>query len=192
MGIVFGVTGASEPHFDLKSHGNGYDIRSYDRFFVAELNRTTDDDDGFRTLANYIGAFGKPQNERTEEMAMTAPVISDPYTGNSVDSRSIGDNMKFVLPDNFKSIDEIPRPLNNQIQLKECSSQTVAVKQFSGWASQSLFRNKFQELFEELRRDQIIAQNITQEQVKWSSAQYHPPFTLPFLRKNEIWIYLDK
>jgi hypothetical protein len=26
--------------------------------------------------------------------------------------------------------------------------------------------------------------------VKWQVAQFHPPFTLPFLRRNEIWIDL--
>lgn len=187
---IFGITGASEPPFQLKSQTQGYSIRSYERFFVAEVNRTSDDD-GFRKLANYIGAFGSPQNSRSESMAMTAPVLADPPSS-ELRNQAIGENMKFVLPMNFQSMEEIPCPLDETITLKECSTQTVAVKGFSGWASQTLFQFKFHELLEELRKDQVIPLNVPEQDIKWCSAQYHPPFTLPFLRKNEIWIYLEK
>jgi hypothetical protein len=29
------------------------------------------------------------------------------------------------------------------------------------------------------------------DKLEWNVAQYHPPFTLPFKRRNEIWIHID-
>jgi hypothetical protein len=45
-----------------------------------------------------------------------------------------------------------------------------------------------------LESDKLIPEGSINDvnSVKWSVAQYHPPFTLPFLRRNEIWIELDE
>lgn len=51
---------------------------------------------------------------------------------------------------------------------------------------------QFKKLKAWLESDQVIPDVQDYSSLKWSVAQYHPPFTLPFLRRNEIWIQLDE
>ncbi|CAM0883589.1 unnamed protein product [Alopecurus aequalis] len=58
-----------------------HEIRKYPPCVIAEVTYDPkemkgDRDGGFQVLANYIGAFGKPQNTKPEKIDMTAPVIS--------------------------------------------------------------------------------------------------------------------
>lgn len=60
MGIVFGVSGAEEPKYDVLKH-IPYEIRIYKACFVAETT-ANDMNEAFQKLARYIGVFGDPEN----------------------------------------------------------------------------------------------------------------------------------
>lgn len=199
MGIVFGVTGTKEPSFKLLKSGS-YCVREYEPFYVAEVLKTkAKDRDGaaFRQLAAYIGVFGEPQNlknDKPQPIAMTAPVISkvpsvDLQSTRIMSGDSDQDTLRFVLPSDFKDISDIPVPMDDEIKIKHVPSRVVAVKPFSGWYSDDAGKRYLDLLKQELEDDHFLS---TSDAVNWEVAQYHPPFTLPFLRRNEIWIDLDR
>lgn len=239
MGIVFGMTGTKGPAYAVLYKAAEYEIRTYPGFVTAEVEMTdSTGNNGFPILAKYIGVFGNPANEGAQAMAMTHPVITDnpaaaaKQSGQKIAMTSpvINENnvMKFVLPANYQSVSQAPRPTDPRVIIKETPLSHVAVIGFSGWYSPSAGLHQFQKLAKLLKRDNFIpsppktetettdktkpsvaaststnsvthlnsASGTVEEEVdetkdlEWQVAQYHPPFTLPFLRLNEVWIKL--
>eukprot|EP00040_Diaphanoeca_grandis_P010840 m.55527 g.55527 ORF g.55527 m.55527 type:complete len:205 (-) comp22091_c0_seq3:100-714(-) len=198
MGIVFGVTGSKEPAFTVIKSGSGYEVRKYGEYFLAEYKMPKPDSEisekrnhGFGVLAKYIGVFGKPTNSTETPMAMTAPVITNPT---DVSKKAMSEDkiamktMSFVLPFEFTDLASIPKPTDDRISIRKESAMTVAVVKFSGWFSDSYAKSYLNTLCTQLREDKLLGAT---DEPEWSVAQYHPPFTLPFLRRNEIWVTLD-
>jgi hypothetical protein len=191
MGIVFGKTGSAEPAFDMLYRGSsGYEIRNYGKLLLAEApmvapaEGTEKANNAFSLLAKYIGVFGTPENKDAKPMAMTAPVFTD-----TMDKGGVGEKrMAFVLPFNFHGKEELPSPTDKRVTLSEVEPEVIAAIKFSGWYSEDVGRSKLHELVEHLREDGIS--DATEDTVQWKVAQYHPPFTLPMLRRNEIWVSL--
>lgn len=129
-----------------------------------------------------VGVFGQPANEESRPMAMTHPVI--------MDSKGPKEVMKFVLPEEFTHVDKAPKPTDPNIVVKENPAQYIAVVGFSGWYNPELGLQQLSKLSSALYKDQFI-QTEDRQSLDWSIAQYHPPFTIPFLRLNEVWIRLD-
>lgn len=201
MGIVFGITGTQEPAFKTLLSKSGpfvsnYEVRLYTPYFIAEVAQVPgEDNNSFGVLAKYIGVFGEPANVSKAPMAMTAPVITVPRSErmamtSPVISGSGGEAMSFVLPFNFKRIQDVPVPTDRRVTIKTIPRRVLAVKKFSGWYSQVEGRKHLEELKSSLAADKIIPDSAAN--VQWSVAQYHPPFTLPFMRRNEIWVELDE
>jgi hypothetical protein len=97
--------------------------------------------------------------------------------------------MSFVLPEKYKTLSEIPVPKNAAITIRTIPPRFVAVKSFSGRYSNELVDTQRMELLQSLKKDGVISDDGSL--VRWSLAQFHPPFTLPFMRRNEIWIDID-
>lgn len=201
MGIVFGVTGTKEPVFNVMATTSaGYKIRQYSPYFVASVPQEGNMAEGnsFRTLARYIGVFGQPENDGGRSLAMTAPVLMDAGptssakkgTKLSMTSPVLTDDkvMSFVLPFEFTTIAQVPRPTDSRVSIKEVPGRVVAVDCFSGWYSDSIGQQQLAKLCDHLRSEGLLCSD---ENVVWTVAQYHPPFTIPFLRRNELWVELD-
>lgn len=190
MGIVFGVTGTKEPPFSLLV-SSPYQIRAYEPFLIAEVP-SDDDGSSFGILAKYIGVFGDPSNESRRSMDMTSPVIMEPaklaMTSPVINTKNY---MSFVMPFEYTSIEQLPKPLDRRIKLKAVPRKYIAVRAFSGWYSAGAGYQQLDALMSMLKRDKLIAHDQSRESIEWSVAQYHPPFTIPFLRRNEIWVSLD-
>jgi hypothetical protein len=197
MGIVFGFTGSAEPPYtSIPTPSSGYEIRSYNQYFIAEVPQTPGKEgDSFRDLAKYIGVFGDAQNEARRPMAMTAPVLLEPVKSQKMAMTSPvvqqGENMAFVLPFEFTSIEQIPVPTNKSITIRTIPRRLLAVKGFSGWYNVAEGLRQLTLLNEKLKADKLVAESADKDSLNWSIAQYHPPFTLPFLRRNEVWVELD-
>ena len=142
------------------------EIRAYAPRIMAVTGMTEDSDSGFRVLAGYI--FGG--NAEEQKIAMTAPV-QQTMAGEK--------EMAFMMPAEY-ALKDLPQPEDQRVSFREAPAYTAAVIQFSGWAS----AEKADENWQQLQRF-LIAEgiDITGEP---TLNQYNPPWTLPFMRRNEI------
>ena len=142
------------------------EIRAYAPRVMAITDMAEDSNSGFRVLAGYI--FGG--NAEEEKIAMTAPVQQ---------SMAGEKEMAFMMPAEY-ALEDLPKPEDQRVSFREAPAYTAAVIQFSGWASV----DKADENWQQLRRF-LIAEGIeiTGEP---TLNQYNPPWTLPFMRRNEI------
>ena len=142
------------------------EIRAYAPRVMAITDMAEDSNSGFRVLAGYI--FGG--NAEEEKIAMTAPVQQ---------SMAGEKEMAFMMPAEY-ALEDLPKPEDQRVSFREAPAYTAAVIQFSGWAS----AEKADENWQQLRRC-LIAEgiDITGEP---TLNQYNPPWTLPFMRRNEI------
>ena len=142
------------------------EIRAYAPRVMAVTGMTEDSDSGFRVLAGYI--FGG--NAEEQKIAMTAPVQQ---------SMAGEKEMAFMIPAEY-ALEALPEPEDQRVSFREAPAYTAAVIQFSGWAS----AEKADENWLQVRRF-LIAEgiDITGEP---TLNQYNPPWTLPFMRRNEI------
>ena len=142
------------------------EIRAYAPRIMAVTGMNEDSDSGFRVLAGYI--FGG--NAEEQKIAMTAPV-QQTMAGEK--------EMAFMMPAEY-SLKDLPQPEDQRVSFREAPAYTAAVIQFSGWAS----AEKADENWQQLRRFLITKGiDITGEP---TLNQYNPPWTLPFMRRNEI------
>ncbi len=142
------------------------EIRAYAPRIMAVTGMNEDSDSGFRVLAGYI--FGG--NAEEQKIAMTSPV-QQTMAGEK--------EMAFMMPAEY-ALKDLPQPEDQRVSFREAPAYTAAVIQFSGWAS----AEKADENWQQLQRF-LIAEgiDITGEP---TLNQYNPPWTLPFMRRNEI------
>ena len=142
------------------------EIRAYAPRVMAVTEMTEDSNGGFRVLAGYI--FGG--NAEEQEIAMTAPAQQ---------SMEGDREMAFMMPAEY-ALEDLPKPEDQRVSFREAPAYTAAVIQFSGWASAEKADKNWQQL-----RQFLIAEgiDITGEP---TLNQYNPPWTLPFMRRNEI------
>ena len=161
------------PFETIKKYDN-FEIRSYPELMVATTNLSgtsysENARSGFRTIASYI--FGG--NKDNKQIAMTSPVQM---------SVSENSNMSFFMPPSMKA-EDLPQPDNSDVVIQNKASNTVAVIQFSGWASDEILEQKFIEL-----KIMLLAEGIEFEN-EYSYLGYNPPYQL-INRLNEVVIEL--
>ena len=142
------------------------EIRAYAPRIMAVTGMNEDSDSGFRVLAGYI--FGG--NAEEQKIAMTAPV-QQTMAGEK--------EMAFMMPAEY-ALKDLPQPEDQRVSFREAPAYTAAVIQFSGWASAEKADENWQQLQRFLIAERI---DITGEP---TLNQYNPPWTLPFMRRNEI------
>ncbi|XP_015089003.1 heme-binding-like protein At3g10130, chloroplastic isoform X1 [Solanum pennellii] len=173
-----------------------YEIREVEPYFVAEATmpgKSGFDFNGasqsFNTLAGYL--FGK--NTKKESMAMTTPVITRRTQSDGekmemttpVITKRAEDQekwrMSFVMPSKYGS--DLPLPKDTSVTIKEVPRKTVAVVAFSGFVNDEEVKARESRLRTALKGD---AEFQVKDGALVEVAQYNPPFTLPFTRRNEI------
>jgi hypothetical protein len=198
MGMILGKIIVETPKHEVLHTGAGYEIRKYPPCIAAEFTYDPkewkgDPDGGFTVLANYIGALGKPQNTKPENIAMTAPVITTAGTGGEPepiamtapvitdDKQAPGKvTMQFLLPSKYAKVEEAPRPTDERVVIREVPERKFGVARFSGVATETAVREKAEVLKAALEKDGHAIKG------PFVLARYNPPFTLPPLRTNEV------
>ena len=178
----------SPPYSVIETYEN-FELRRYEPYLVAETVVSAEAEDagnqGFRILAAYI--FGQNKGER--KIAMTAPVAQAPVkiamTAPVVQSSSSnGYVVRFSMPREF-TLETLPEPNDSRVTLRAIPSRTLAVLSYSGTWSQSRYETHLKTLQDALVK---LGRPWHGEPI-W--ARYDPPWTLWFLRRNEIWLVLD-
>lgn len=195
MGSVLGIQKIEEPAFTVLSQRANYQIRKYGTRYVAKTStdQSEPNQTPFSMLAKYIGVFGEAENENEVKLDMTAPVV---MTSEKVamtapvvmQNQENSMTMMFVLPSQYDSMEKIPKPTNSRIQIERVSGAVGAVYRYSGSQGLTYARSKADLLTQELEKDGFKNYDIDSFQY-WG---FNPPFTLPFLRRNEVWIPLSE
>ena len=160
------------------------EIRNYSSRVVVEIDNAKNRNEAFFSLFDYISG----ENRIEKSIEMTAPVEMAEKTSEKIsmtapvelkeNSESSTVMMRFFLPKSF-TLENTPKPTNKNLTVKELPSQTFAVLRYYGSSSNEKFLEKKNELVSIL------------ENSKWkvigpvSFMGYDPPFTIPFLKRNE-------
>eukprot|EP00903_Cladosiphon_okamuranus_P012084 g11343.t2 len=214
MGGTFGKGSTPVPVHDvLGKLGTGLEIRAYSPYVVAEVQDAGDgsEDDRFRTLAKFIGVFGQPANkiaggDAGESIAMTAPVVTGSPSLNTGSKISMtapvvvtpgsDSTMQFIMPKQFKKISDLPVPTDDRVRLREVPEHVYVVHQFSGNMGKGDGHDAVAERERTVAVERVAAADggafaeFVAADSKYLVARYDPPWTLPFLRTNELWFPL--
>ena len=155
-----------EPEYRLIQTDGVVEVRDYDSILVAESVVDADferaGNQAFRNLFNYIS---------DNNIEMTAPVTQE----------SVGNDwaVRFVMPKEF-TIDSLPEPQSANVTMKVLPPRRVAVVRYSGsWSS-----DNYREHLSELTRWVEAEGYAVAGDAVW--ARYNGPFSLWFMRRNEI------
>ncbi|KAK7858841.1 heme-binding-like protein [Quercus suber] len=154
-------------NFKVLSRGDLYEIR--------EVENTTKE-----TMEMTTPVFTRKTQSDGEKMEMTTPVIT---------KREDQDKwkMSFVMPSKYGA--NLPLPKDSSVTIREVPRKIIAVVAFSGFVTDEEVKQRESKLREALKND---AQFQIKERGSVEIAQYNPPFTLPFQRRNEIALEVEK
>ena len=159
----------------LRSKGN-IELREYEPVIIAEVEVSGERKEairqGFKLLADFI--FGN--NVSKKKMQMTAPVMQEKYMCKW--------KVRFVMPITY-SLERLPKPNSKEVSLIPVPANHFAVIRFSGLADDASIKQNTQEL-----EGYIFSDNLKMIG-KPILAFYNPPWTIPFLRRNEVMIEVD-
>ena len=190
--VVGDRSGTAEPAFAVVAQHGAVEIRQYGPRIAAETMVDGDEAEarnaGFRRLAGYI--FGA--NRGRAEIAMTAPVAQAragtaiAMTAPVAQSRAqptgagaAGWSVRFYMPAQW-TLATLPVPDDPAVRLVEVPGETVAVLRFSGDRGPARVATQQAALL------QALADGAWQPNGAPVGWFYDPPWTLPWLRRNEV------
>lgn len=175
------------PYTVLKSD-DIFELREYPPQILAEIIVDGDLEEAgnkaFRPLFRYISGDNRSrstiamtapvsQEQQGEKISMTAPVSQQAAEGKWA--------VSFMMPASY-TMETLPVPDDPKITLRQVPARRVAAVRYSGfWSEEKYLLNK-EKLEAWIQKNRFT---VGGEPV-W--ARYNPPFTLWFLRRNEILI----
>lgn len=173
VGQLVGIrAGTEQPPYEVVGRVGEAEIRRYAPQIAAEAivegPVEAARNEGFRRVAGYI--FG--DNTMKASVAMTAPVVQQPAGGESW-------SIQFIMPSKY-TMATLPRPNDPRVRLVEIPARTFAVVRFSGLGRQEAVARHEKVLDAALSGSTWRASG---DAVTW---YYDPPWTLPFMRRNEV------
>ena len=189
---LFGIQSAQEAGYEVLKDDPPIQIRQYNSLLVVQTEVVGSYKDASGTAFNRLFKYITGNNKKQQKIAMTAPVIQESQNEEiamttPVIQEKSGQNwrMSFVLPSEY-SLATAPLPLDTNVSLKELTGKKVAVIRYSGLLSESAIEYHGNEL-----KKWLAAQSYKSISLPRSAA-YDPPWTLPFLRRNEVHIDIEE
>lgn len=203
LGSLLFISGAAmateEPNYTVLVQAAEFELRHYDRQIVAQTWVTGDQNDasreGFKILADYIFGNNTAPSGGSSKIAMTAPVTMQPDTKkDSNDSQKIAMTapvsmqkddgqwrVQFTMPSRY-TMQTLPKPNNPNVEIVEVPAQNYGVIKFSGLAGSQKVTEKTEKLQAWMQERHLTVMGEPE------LARYNPPWTLPFMRRNEVMI----
>lgn len=184
-----GVRGATEqPVYSVIEKTERIEVRRYAPALAAETvvsaGAMEARNEGFERLANYIFGGNTARGsiamtapvvttrEKGEAIAMTAPVVQAPEGGGAW-------KVQFIMPSKY-TLQTLPAPNDPRVRIVEVPARDYAVITFSGSRGAEAVERHTARLMSEVAASGWRAAG---EPVSWF---YDPPWTPPFLRRNEV------
>lgn len=187
---VFGVrSGTEQPAYQVTERlGESVELRRYGERLAAEVVVAAGPEEegrnaAFKVLFDYISGANRPQ----ERIAMTAPVETDASPGKIAMTAPVATSrtdeqgifMRFYLPASYTP-ETAPEPTDPRVRLVVLPAQTVATLRYTGFGGEERVAERQAELLAALENS---GWQPTAEPVAFF---YDPPWTIPFLRRNEV------
>ncbi|RYH32262.1 heme-binding protein [archaeon] len=175
--------GLETPYYEALHQAEDFELRRYDGYSICSTSINTAPSGsteviitepvattlGFQKLLSYF--FGENSVDGGSiTIAMTVPIL--------LDSKA----MSFVLPRQFNAM-SAPIPLSSDVELYDVAGMDAAVKEFSGMVTEGEVLRQKAKL-----QDVLLTQNINYDPSSFQVLQYNPPYTLPWVRRNEIMV----
>lgn len=180
---IFGIRGLFEqPGYVVREElGGGLEIREYGSSVAAEATvaaatREEASETAFRLLFGYITGA----NRVGQMVAMTAPVRTDAAATGGAPEVS----MRFTLP--AKVAADPPAPTDGRVRIVTVAASTVAALRYSGNPTEAARRVREVELLRRLEGGGWRAVGVPYV------LNYDPPFTVPFLKRNEVVVEVER
>jgi effector-binding domain-containing protein len=194
--IFSGIAVATEePKFSLLEKDQSFELRLYEPKIIAEVEVDGDmsaaSRKGFRQIADFIFGNNTAQSGKSEKISMTAPVAIKPASEKiamtapvGVQQSEKGWKVSFVMPSQY-TLETLPKPNNPQISIKQLPAKKFALIRFSGLVDEEKMQAKSAELNQWITMKKLNPVGIPE------LARYNPPWTLPFLRRNELMVEVE-
>jgi hypothetical protein len=167
-----------EPDYEIIRKLGDVELRRYPKIILATV-KGKGIQDAFGILFGYISG----NNLARSKIPMTAPVINaDQYFEKIPMTAPViteVNSTSFIMPAGY-SMDTIPEPRNQRVVMEEVPERTLAVLRFKGRVKRDMVKNRLEELYDVLGKEGM---SVGGEPVLM---QYNPPYTLGFLRRNEV------
>ena len=165
-----------EQNYKLVRQYRDFEIRFYPSATIATISSNAKtyrelSGPGFQKLAGYI--FGG--NESNTKISMTSPV--------QMDINETASSMSFLMPSGYTK-ENLPKPNDSSVQIRNTPDEYVAVIGFSGYAD-----NKDLKFYSEKLRNLLKENGITYSG-NFRFLGYNPPYQF-IGRRNEIIVKID-
>ena len=180
-----------EPDYSVIATVNGIEYRRYAPYLVAEtrVEGITDRDQaanvGFRRLFGYISDKNAVRLNEADfggeagstKISMTTPVWQSPEAD--------GWTVAFVVPSIYDE-DSVPTPASPEVTIRKVPGSISAVWRYSGrWTDEVVAANRAELMGR-------LAESGIRPDGEVVTAYYNSPFTLPFLRRNEVMVAVSE
>jgi len=202
LAVVFILTSGAvmaieEPKYKVIEESEPFELRAYQPKIIAEVDVSGDMDEasgkGFRLIADFIFGNNTAPDNQAEKISMTKPVTMEaqPQQQTSekismtvpVSMAQSGNKWQvhFVMPSVY-TMETLPKPNNPAVNIRKIPSTNYAVIRFSGLTGAEKVDEKTNELLKWMEEKNLTPKGQPE------LARYNRPFTLPFMRRNEVMI----
>jgi hypothetical protein len=186
------VMATEEPKYTVIEASEAFELRAYSPKIVAETlvsgSMGKASSAGFRLIADFIFGNNTAASGGNKKISMTTPVTMEPKSEKismtapvSMEQAQGQWRVQFVMPREY-TLDSLPKPNNPAVTVRKVPASNYAVIRFSGLADEAKTAAKTADLLAWLD-----ARGVTPIG-KPEFARYNPPWTLPFLRRNEVMV----